>query len=135
MLFFVHLFVLPWLVEHSLVRWYQQCVTVHHLPKCMSCHKTIVVITARAHCLHDSIYIIPSCFCKIWALCVSWITYDYLYYALCLASWALFDSLVPAMSNCTSWAEIHEMQQRHCSDNQESNCFHDSIYTTPILLL
>ena len=36
------------LVEHSLVHWYQQCVTLHHVPKCMSCHKAIVVITGRA---------------------------------------------------------------------------------------
>ena len=28
---------------------------VHHSPKCMSCHKTIVVITGRAHCFHDCI--------------------------------------------------------------------------------
>ena len=33
------------LVEHSLVHWYQQCATVHHVPKCMSCHKVIVGIT------------------------------------------------------------------------------------------
>ena len=45
------------LVEHSLVHWYQQCVTIHHVPKCMSCHKAIVVITGRAYCFHDSIYI------------------------------------------------------------------------------
>ena len=31
--------------------------TVHHVPKCMSCHKAIVVITGRAHCFHDYIYI------------------------------------------------------------------------------
>ena len=47
------------LVEHSLVHWYQQCVTVHHVPKCMSCHKAIVVITGRAHCFHGYIYITP----------------------------------------------------------------------------
>ena len=31
----------------------------HHgfVPKCMSCHKAIVVITGRAHCFHDYIYI------------------------------------------------------------------------------
>ena len=29
------------LVEHSLVHWYQQCGTVHHVPKCMSCHKQL----------------------------------------------------------------------------------------------
>ena len=26
---------------------------------CMSCHKAIVVITGRAHCFHDCIYITP----------------------------------------------------------------------------
>ena len=30
---------------------------VHHVPKCMSCHKAIMVITGRAHCFHDYIYI------------------------------------------------------------------------------
>ena len=30
---------------------------LHHVPKCMSCHKAIVVITGRAHCFHDFIYI------------------------------------------------------------------------------
>ena len=44
-------------VEHSLVHWYQQCRTVHHVPKCMSCHKAIAVVTERAHCFHDYIYI------------------------------------------------------------------------------
>ena len=47
------------LVEHSLVHWYQQCVTIHHVPKCMSCHNAIVVITGRVHCFHDCIYITP----------------------------------------------------------------------------
>ena len=28
---------------------------VHHVPKCMSCHKAILVITGRAHCFHDCI--------------------------------------------------------------------------------
>ena len=31
--------------------------TVHHVPKCMSCHKAIVVIIGRVHCFHDCIYI------------------------------------------------------------------------------
>ena len=40
--------------------------TVHRVPKCMSCHKAIVVITGRAHCFHDYIYILrSSCFCEI----------------------------------------------------------------------
>ena len=28
-----------------------------HVPKCMSCHKAIVVIMRRVHCFHDYIYI------------------------------------------------------------------------------
>ena len=43
-------------------------MTVHHIPKCMSCHKGIVVITGRAHCFHDYrhiMLILPSCFCEI----------------------------------------------------------------------
>ena len=31
--------------------------TVDHVPKYMSCHEAIVVITGRAHCFHDCIYI------------------------------------------------------------------------------
>ena len=30
---------------------------VIYMPNCMSCHKAIVVITGRAHCLHIHIYI------------------------------------------------------------------------------
>ena len=32
-------------------------VRLHHVPKCMGCHKAIVVITRRAHCFHDNLYI------------------------------------------------------------------------------
>ena len=35
---------------------YHQNGFVHHVPKCMSYHKAIVVITGRAHCFHDSMY-------------------------------------------------------------------------------
>ena len=31
---------------------------VRHMSKCMSCHKAIVMITHRAHCIHDYIYVI-----------------------------------------------------------------------------
>ena len=27
--------------------------TVHHVPKYMSCHRAIVVITEKAHCFHE----------------------------------------------------------------------------------
>ena len=32
--------------------------TAHHVPKSMSCHKTIVVITGRGHCFYYNLYII-----------------------------------------------------------------------------
>ena len=54
-----HIMLLALLVEYSLVTWHQQCVTVYHVPKCMNWHKAIVVITRRAHCIHDCIYITP----------------------------------------------------------------------------
>ena len=39
--------------------WATVLATVHHVPKCMSCRKAIVVTTGRAHCFHDYIYITP----------------------------------------------------------------------------
>ena len=68
-----------WLCGNS-CPWGHDINHVHHVPKCMSCHKAIVRITGRAHCFHDGTYILrPSCFCKILPLCVSWITSDHLY--------------------------------------------------------
>ena len=54
---------------------------------------------------------------------MSWITYDHLYYAFCLACRALFGSLVPAMCNRTPCAQVHELPQSHCGDNQEDTLF------------
>ena len=68
-----------WLCGNSST-WGHDAHHVHHVSKCMSCHKYIVVITGRVHCFHDCTYILcPSCFCEIWALCVSWIISDNLY--------------------------------------------------------
>ena len=84
-----HLYYTPCFVcWRLLVHWFQQCVNVHYLPRCMSCHKAIVVITMRAHCFHDYIFII-SCFGMVWALWVLSITYDHLNYAPCYVSLAL----------------------------------------------
>ena len=44
------------LLSILLIHWYQLCGTVHHVPKCMSCCRAILVITGRAHCFHDCIY-------------------------------------------------------------------------------
>ena len=63
---------------HELGHMMHGCSIVHHVPKCMSCHKVIVVITGRAHCFHDCIYI--TSVLLLWdlsTLCVV-ITYDHL---------------------------------------------------------
>ena len=49
----------------------------------------------------------PPCFFEIWVLCVSWIIYDHLYYALCLAFWALCGSLMSAMCNSALCAQVY----------------------------
>ena len=64
-----------------------------------------------------------SCFCEIWAVFVSWVTYDHLYYAACLSRWALFGSLLPAIFNRTSCAQVHELPQSHCGDSREGTFF------------
>ena len=46
-------FVATHALRHMMYGW----ATVHHVPKCMSCHKAIVVITGREHYFHDYIYI------------------------------------------------------------------------------
>ena len=33
--------------------------TIHHVPKCLSCHKGILVINGRPDCFHDYIYVWP----------------------------------------------------------------------------
>ena len=61
----------------------------------------------------------PFCFWEIETLSALWITYDHLYYAPWLASWAHFGFLVPAIYNRTSCAQVHELPQSHCCDNWE----------------
>ena len=34
-------------------------LSAYDVSKCVSCHKAIVVVTRRAHCFHDYIYIMP----------------------------------------------------------------------------
>ena len=54
------LILFPLLSLHSLVHWYKKCVTVHHVPKCMSCGKAI---NRGVHCmkLFPSIITLINC--------------------------------------------------------------------------
>ena len=36
---------------------HDKVLPIRHVPQCMSCHNAIVVISGRAHCFHDCIYI------------------------------------------------------------------------------
>ena len=49
------------------------------VPKCMSCHKAIMVIIGRAHCFHDCIYIMPILLLPDLStlLCLLWIIYGH----------------------------------------------------------
>ena len=104
--------------------WYQQHVTVHHVPWCMVCHEAIgrLVIIKKAYGMsifdyistYPSIYfslslhiyihmyiVLSFCFYRNWAS-VSWVTTKQFYYAPYLTYWGFFGSLVPAICNCTS---------------------------------
>ena len=45
------------------------------------------------------------------------------YHAPCFACWALFGALVEAMCNRISCAQVHELPQSYCGDNQVGTLF------------
>ena len=61
---------------------------------------------------------------KIWALCVSWIIFKQLHYAISIALWTVFCWLVLAILN-------HTILLR----TRMAHCFHDFLYITPISVL
>ena len=64
--------------------------------KCMSCHKAIVVITRRAHCFHDCIYITPILL--LWDLST-----------LCVVDhlWPLYICLRTSFGSIRKWQDIY----------------------------
>ena len=84
-------------------------IQLHHVSKCMSCHKAIVVITGRANCFHDCIYIMPilllpdlSTLCVVdhlWPLHIKSLVQTPNDFCLCSLMWVLqhFDSLGAAI--------------------------------------
>ena len=40
-------------------------IYTQHVPKCMSCHKAIVVISGKTHCFMITCTLCPSCSCEI----------------------------------------------------------------------
>lgn len=93
------------------------CISYDHLGAICSslvtainCSKVNVPITRKAQCFHDCINITPICFCANWAL---YATYE----LPCLAFWALFGSLLPALCYYISYGQVHELPHSYCSDN------------------
>ena len=54
-----------------------------------------------------------SNFCRIWVLNVACVNFNHFYYGPCLNCWVLFHSLVPAICNRASYAQIHKWPWRH----------------------
>ena len=48
-----------WFVEHSLTHSYKDCLNRRCMPKSLSCHNIIVVITRKTHCFHIYMYVTP----------------------------------------------------------------------------
>ena len=124
------------LVQHSLVHWYQQCGTVHQGPKCMSCHKAIMVITERAHCFHDYIYIYAH---------LPFVRFDH---AVCRGSLMITNIalvglfvehfLVHFYQQCGTVHHVPKCMSCHETTvriNGRAHSFHDYIYSTLIFLL
>ena len=84
------------------------------MPKCMSCHKAIVMVTVMAHCPDDYIYITPILL--LWDLRTLYVV-DHLWLEHSLIS------LMPATCNRISRAQVHELPQSYCGDNQEGTLF------------
>ena len=123
---------LTWLIEASLVHWYLQYVTVHHIsPSVWIAMKPMcrTVITLRAYCLScfDYIHILcSSYFCKICALCVSWVASNYSF--IMFLAWFIeqsFGSFIPTMCDCTSCVQVHGLPwgQWHIDNKWEGTLF------------
>ena len=116
-----HLYYAPCLA--SLVHWYQQCVTVHHAPKCMSCHKAVAEIIGRAHCFHNNIYIMLILLLRdLSTLCIV----DHLWPLILRSLLSLLITLwLIGTSNAyrTLCVQVHELSQSHCGDNREDTLF------------
>ena len=109
----------------------------HRSKMSVICALPVITTMSLWHIVFMIAYIYYARFASVrFQHCVLWITYDYLYYAPYLACWDLLGTLVPAMCNRTSSAQVHELPQISWDDKQGSTpCFHDWIYIMLILLL
>ena len=102
---------------------------VHHVPKCMSCHKAIVVITGRAHCFHDYIYIYIYIYMYI---------YIYIYIYICNHENNVPSRLSPQWlcGNSCTWAhDVRHIYYAHLASVRfEHSVYRGSLMTTNIYI-
>ena len=121
---------LPLHVKHSLIHCYQQLCTwasdtrlhinrssyakMHQLPQSHCGDNGKDTLFSWFHICYAHLASVRSEY-----FCVSWITYDHLYYAPCFACWALFASLLPAtlhlsMMYCYILTVLHRLKCMSC---------------------
>ena len=83
--------------------------------------KTVCFTTLSPHWLTYLLH--WSHLSKIWALCVSWIIFRQLHYAISIALWTVFYWLVLTILNHTSCTQVHDSQQSHFVENPHGTLF------------
>ena len=86
-------------------------IYTHHVPKCMGCHKAIVVITGRAHFFRDSIII----YIYIYMLCFHGFVLSVKY-----CCWATQENLFAQTNQDSTVFPAHENSKIF---NLTSNCY------------
>ena len=78
-----------------------------NVPKYMSCHKAIVVITGSAHCFHDSIYMTLILFVgHLWAL-RHIDTHTYIYISNCIIGYISIYNYILIHSKCKFKVDLY----------------------------
>ena len=130
--FYIYIYGHKWSTTHRVLKSHRSKMSIIYMLSWKQCALPVITTMgthALGHMMYGYVYILlvpilhSSCFCDSWAHCVSWITYNHLYYAPSLACWALFGSLVPAICNSRSCTEVHGLPQHHFGNNWEGTLF------------
>ena len=90
-----------------------------HVPKCTNFHKAILVMTGRAHCFHDCIYITPILL--LWdlrSLCVMFNS-DHLYIYHFVYIYSLYVYIYYVLYNNTINVDFFSLRWRNARDSYD----------------
>ena len=119
------------------------------VPKCMRCHKTIVVAAGRAHYFHECIYFMPILF--LWDLSTLWVVYIYIYMAfttgeffeVAIESWPEWDLsprpmnsvLITNLNDYINWKSTHiQYTINYAWANKYTNCTYWAKERRPLII-